>query len=57
MRANFDGKQQDFADVDRFTYFGIVMSKDGDRSIDITKRLGKVWQAFQKLANVKVQGC
>ena len=38
------------ADVNRFTYMGSVISKDGYCSFDIKNRLVKAWGAFQVTA-------
>ena len=42
------GKFKINSDVDRFTYLGRVMSKDGYCSIDIKNRLRMAWGAFKK---------
>ena len=36
-------------EVDQFTYLGAVMNKAGGSEVDIRKRIGKAWAAFNKL--------
>jgi len=44
--------QQIVEDVDRFTYLGSNLSKEGETKIDVNTRTGKAASVFQKLQTV-----
>ncbi len=43
---------QPLTDIDRFTYLGSVIAQDGDAEPDVTQRIGKAADVFQKMRNI-----
>ncbi len=43
---------QPLTDIDRFTYFGSVIAQDGDAEPDVTQRIGKAANVFQRMRNI-----